>query len=234
MQISGDKHNSREALLAAAHKLFIEKGYESVSTRELAEEAGVNLGAIQYHFGSKGQLFVETMKTLMEGEWPTHIYALLDQPTDSPVQAAGNFAIFVRAQLEDLLADDKPQPCKMMVRELFTPTSNDTQMFEALVSTVTENFIRPVHTSMSALFRLIAPGRETAEYQSAVHNTFSQCFFYLTHGPFIERLRGVNIREVAFLNQAAGQITKSVLRELCCSESLITQAAAATSSRQEI
>lgn len=227
MSNTEEKHSSREALLAAAHKLFIEKGYESVSTRELAEEAGVNLGAIQYHFGSKGQLFVETMKTLMEGEWPTHVYALLDETKDTPAQAACNFVRFVRAELEDLLAQDKPQPCKMMVRELFTPTSDDSQMFEALVSTMTENFIRPVHASMLTIFRAIAPGIDTADYDSAIHSTFSQCFFYLTHGPFIERLRSVNVRDKTFLDGAAAQISRSVLRGLCCSEEFIKQALAA-------
>ena len=51
--------HARETLLKVATKLFIERGYNGVSTRELAEAADVNLGAIQYHFGSKAKLFVE-------------------------------------------------------------------------------------------------------------------------------------------------------------------------------
>lgn len=218
-----EKPDSRAALLCAAQKLFVEKGYEAVGTRELAEEAGVNLGAIQYHFGSKGQLFVETMKTLMEGEWPVHVYALLDGDNSSPRTAAVRFSRFIRAFLQDLLLSEEPQPCRMMVRELFTPTSNDTQMFEALVSTVTENFIRPVDSKMLTVFKAIAPGHPQADYGFAVHSAFALCLFYLTHGPFIERLRSVNIRDKGYLDGAANRITQGILRHLRCEESFINE-----------
>lgn len=47
-------------LLDAAERLFGELGYDAVGMRLLAEEAGVNLGAATYHFGSKERLYVET------------------------------------------------------------------------------------------------------------------------------------------------------------------------------
>lgn len=51
--MNAQPHDAREALIEAAKTLFIEKGYDGVSTREVAEAAGVNLGAIQYYFGSQ-------------------------------------------------------------------------------------------------------------------------------------------------------------------------------------
>ena len=62
------KTSARKALILAAQKLFTEKGYAVVSTRELAEEANVNLGAIQYHFGSKANLFVEAVQSMTGAE----------------------------------------------------------------------------------------------------------------------------------------------------------------------
>jgi AcrR family transcriptional regulator len=47
-------------LLDAAEQLFGEHGYHGVGMRMLADEAGVNLGAATYHFGSKEALYVET------------------------------------------------------------------------------------------------------------------------------------------------------------------------------
>ncbi|MEM6384137.1 MAG: CerR family C-terminal domain-containing protein [Pseudomonadota bacterium] len=41
------------ALLEAAMKLFGEKGYDNTTVRDLINEAGVNLAAINYHFGGK-------------------------------------------------------------------------------------------------------------------------------------------------------------------------------------
>jgi AcrR family transcriptional regulator len=41
----------------AAHKLFLQNGYGSTSIREIAETAGTNVALLNYHFGSKQNLF---------------------------------------------------------------------------------------------------------------------------------------------------------------------------------
>nr|WP_244301501.1 TetR/AcrR family transcriptional regulator [Stappia sp. P2PMeth1] len=51
--------NIREALLEAAVKLFSRNGYNAVSMREIAKAAGVNVGSLTYHFGSKANLLRE-------------------------------------------------------------------------------------------------------------------------------------------------------------------------------
>ena len=48
---------TREKLLLAALELFGQYGFEGVSTRKLAEQAGVNLQAINYYFGNKRGLY---------------------------------------------------------------------------------------------------------------------------------------------------------------------------------
>lgn len=40
-------------ILDAAERLFAERGYGATSLRAVTEEAGVNLAAVNYHFGSK-------------------------------------------------------------------------------------------------------------------------------------------------------------------------------------
>lgn len=62
---SGNRgEQARHRLLKAGLKVFGEMGYEGASTRQIAREAGVNLSAITYHFGSKERLYhfvVESM-----------------------------------------------------------------------------------------------------------------------------------------------------------------------------
>ncbi|MBM3345028.1 MAG: TetR/AcrR family transcriptional regulator [Betaproteobacteria bacterium] len=48
--------NTRERILNAAEVLFAEHGFERASLRALTAEAGVNLAAVNYHFGSKAGL----------------------------------------------------------------------------------------------------------------------------------------------------------------------------------
>src|ERR1700754_704729 len=44
---------TRESLLDAAESLFSERGIQAASLRAITEQAGANLAAVHYHFGSK-------------------------------------------------------------------------------------------------------------------------------------------------------------------------------------
>jgi len=50
------KQETRNRLLAAAEKLYAEKGFASVSLRDITNEAGANVAAVNYYFGSKEAL----------------------------------------------------------------------------------------------------------------------------------------------------------------------------------
>ena len=50
---------TKRAILDAAEDLFAEHGIDATSVRDITQAAGVNLGAIHYHFGSKNVLIVE-------------------------------------------------------------------------------------------------------------------------------------------------------------------------------
>lgn len=52
-------------LVEAAEKLFAEKGFESVSVRDITKEAGANVAAVNYHFGSRDGLVVAVMSRYM-------------------------------------------------------------------------------------------------------------------------------------------------------------------------
>ena len=61
-----ERDSTRQILLDTAIALFGEHGYEAVSIRMLAETAGVNVAAINYHFGSKDDLYVGAIEALAE------------------------------------------------------------------------------------------------------------------------------------------------------------------------
>ena len=48
---------TKERILDAAETLFMEHGYEATSLRALTAAADVNLAAVNYHFGTKEELF---------------------------------------------------------------------------------------------------------------------------------------------------------------------------------
>jgi AcrR family transcriptional regulator len=50
------QHETRTRILDAAEELFMLHGFEGTSMRQLTGKAGVNLAAVNYHFGSKDAL----------------------------------------------------------------------------------------------------------------------------------------------------------------------------------
>jgi AcrR family transcriptional regulator len=57
---------AEEALLDAAERLLVDVGYAGITTRRLAEEAGVNHGLVHYYFGSFENLLVRALERFTE------------------------------------------------------------------------------------------------------------------------------------------------------------------------
>src|SRR5690606_17913886 len=49
--------STEEKIIEAARKVFTQKGYAATRTRDIAEEAGINLALLNYYFRSKEKLF---------------------------------------------------------------------------------------------------------------------------------------------------------------------------------
>ena len=57
---------TKEKIMKAAAKLFSERGYDKVTTREIAKAAGINSASIYYHFTSKDELLKSLYKFYAE------------------------------------------------------------------------------------------------------------------------------------------------------------------------
>jgi AcrR family transcriptional regulator len=53
---------AEERLLDAAERLLVDVGYAGITTRRLAEQAGVNHGLVHYYFGSNENLLVRALE----------------------------------------------------------------------------------------------------------------------------------------------------------------------------
>ncbi|MGN6741762.1 MAG: TetR/AcrR family transcriptional regulator [Amnibacterium sp.] len=63
-----ERGRSREAIRAAAARLFPERGYAGTSVRDIAESAGADPALVIRHFGSKEALFLEVMELRLEAQ----------------------------------------------------------------------------------------------------------------------------------------------------------------------
>lgn len=62
MTTSETQHETAKAILSAAKSALVTQGYSGLSTRGIAEEAGVPLSQIHYHFGSKQNLVLAVLE----------------------------------------------------------------------------------------------------------------------------------------------------------------------------
>jgi len=58
--------STEEKIKEAARKVFTKKGYAATRTRDIAEEAGINLALLNYYFRSKEKLFEIIMTEKMQ------------------------------------------------------------------------------------------------------------------------------------------------------------------------
>jgi AcrR family transcriptional regulator len=78
---------TRTALMAAARRLFTERGYEGVSAEEIVAAAGVTRGALYHHFGGKREL-LDAVYEQLEAESTERVARIvLDSELHSPLAA---------------------------------------------------------------------------------------------------------------------------------------------------
>jgi len=65
-KVSIARSTAEEALLDAAERLLVDVGHAGITTRRLAEAAGVNHGLVHYYFGSNENLLVRALERFTE------------------------------------------------------------------------------------------------------------------------------------------------------------------------
>lgn len=65
-QMPAKDTSTEEKIKEAARKVFMQKGYSATRTRDIAEEAGINLALLNYYFRSKEKLFHQVMQEKLQ------------------------------------------------------------------------------------------------------------------------------------------------------------------------
>lgn len=103
---------SRGGILAAARRLFAERGYDGATIRAIAQEAGVDAALVHHFFGTKEQVFVAAM------ELPFSPAELLPHLVTGPPEQLGER--FVRLFLTLWRDPDRRAPFLALIRSATT------------------------------------------------------------------------------------------------------------------
>lgn len=118
-----DAEETRERILAAAQKLFAERGFECTSVREITAEAGCNVASVNYHFGGKENLYLEAFRSLLEVLRDRRLEVLSELLTRDPPPSLEEYVeSFANGMLEPLVEDSRGRLfLDFVAREMIAP-----------------------------------------------------------------------------------------------------------------
>ncbi|GLQ94909.1 TetR family transcriptional regulator [Dyella acidisoli] len=92
--------STKERILTAAESLFAQRGFEGASLRQLTAAAGVNLAAVNYHFGSKDHLVEQVFKRRLDQLNARRLAALKHITGQSETTLEDVLSAFIRPALD--------------------------------------------------------------------------------------------------------------------------------------
>lgn len=128
-----EKEDVKNRLLDAAEKLFCEKGFHATSVRELTCEAGCNLAAVNYHFGSKENLYREMFRRQFEMMIGGHLETI-EEVMSGPDPSLEKLIRSIIEPAIRRIADDEANSkvLRMLVREVLDHRVDPKPMCQAI------------------------------------------------------------------------------------------------------
>ena len=168
----------RDRILAAAGQEFAERGYESATVRDICLAAGVNVAAVNYYFGDKQRLYIESVKHAHELR--VKQVPLPEWPGDRP--AAERLHDFIDNLLERMLGFGQPPwQVRLMLREVLQPTDACRELVE--------DYMRPHFALLVSILDDLCAGRlPESELRRIAMSIIGQCFLYRAAGDVVGML----------------------------------------------
>ncbi|MEW6336851.1 MAG: TetR family transcriptional regulator [Acidobacteriota bacterium] len=160
---------TRDRLLDSAERLFAQHGLAATSVREITAEAGANLAAVNYHFGGKHQLYVESFRRRLGVLREQRIATITE--TLRRTRGARALETLLRAFAESfldplLVAEGGRCLMRMIQREMLDPELPE-GMFEG-------ELVGPVRASLAEAVLAIEPDLPADHVRRAVESFIAQ------------------------------------------------------------
>jgi AcrR family transcriptional regulator len=194
--------DARQRLLKAALQLFSEQGFDATGVRDLANAAGVNLGALNYYFDSKENLRLEAFRygfaPALQMRTDTQNY--LDEAQRKSTIPAAEEALrkYIRRFLDDILAVNSGN-WSLLMRELTMPSP----AFEIVV----HEYFEPQNAILIGILRLLLPRADETTLDCCVGSIMGQCYEVRNTAPIVRSTRGIDTSGADYVKRRADHIT---------------------------
>ena len=177
--------NAKERLLEKAEELFAEKGYHAVTVREITAAANCNMGAVNYYFTSKKQLYMEVFHSRWVPRelkmYESFKQSLVSPDSLSPESVIQSLAV---AYLEaPLTAEELSTHRRLIVMEI----NNPTEVFEYAA----DNTLRPLFKCVQEHLAPFLPDHLDEESLTLdILGIFGMLLYFNYSRPMVSRLTG--------------------------------------------
>ncbi len=164
---------TRRRILDQARVVFVERGFEAATIREICRRAEANVAAVNYYFSSKEELYLAVIEDLMDGSLE-RFPPLLGLGPDAP--AGERLRAFVTSFLLRIVrgsdGPDQERQGQLIARELTTPSPK----LERLV----ERYARPQKAMLESIVsELLGPEASREVVRLCAYSVASQCLYAL-------------------------------------------------------
>ncbi len=158
----------RTRLLAAAGPVFADKGYQAATVRDICLAAHVNVASVNYYFGDKETLYIETVKLARQmradrfpmPDWP---------PGTSGSQRLHDFVVTMLSRI--MAVDEASWNTRLMLREVLEPTG--------VCFRLVREYIRPLFETLLDILDELLPKTAPAHLRRQIgFSVIGQCLYY--------------------------------------------------------
>ncbi len=167
--------SSEQAILTAAEKIFVERGYDGARMQEIADAAGINKAMLHYYFRSKDRLFDAVFESIIGRTLPPLIEGL---STELPLGL--KIRKFVKSYLETL--SRRPETARFILYELHRRPGNVESIIRREAESMRRTLGKQIQEAASAgRIRPVAP-------EELIIDLLSLCVFPVVARPFLQAL----------------------------------------------
>jgi len=168
----------RDEILAAAGPIFADKGFKGATVREICAAAGVNLAAINYYFGDKRRLYIESVNRAHESR---------SQQVPMPVWPDGTapetkLRDYVRTMVTRMVVlTEGPWQTRLVTREVLHPTEACREL--------STNYFQPLFRLLLSIIKEVVRDPLPEERLHKIGwSIIGQCVFYRVAGDVVKMM----------------------------------------------
>jgi AcrR family transcriptional regulator len=183
--ILSKSEKTKDSIMSVAKRLFIERGYDSVSIKDITDAAGLTKGHVYYYFENKQALF----DAVLDSYFSEHARALMNSAklSDS-ISERINSA--VDAYIDFI--ERNPGFPRLIQRELCSESHNTEKISRSM---------SPLHEWGTAAFSGFLPVEGPLSAKHFFMDVFAMIINYYTYAPLVARLWGVSPLSDAALSE---------------------------------